>query len=263
MAKNKLTQVLKFLKHFYIAKNRYGVHSPYVYKLLTNCIYDKTRYPEYKIWEAYRKQLMSSHQFLEVKDAGAGSKVFHSAKRSVSDMARLAGSSKRKARLLFRLARYLQAENILELGTHLGLGTMALALAGKDFKVTTIDADENLMFFAREQFKNYGIDNVQWMPGFFDEVLPELTSNKKYDLIFLDGNHRGDATLKYVEMLKSAMHDETVLVLDDIHWSGDMEQAWKKLIRDDFFHVSADLFFVGLLVPRPFQQKEHFIIRFF
>lgn len=262
MVKNRFTTVLKFFKHYYAAKNRYGVHSPYVYKLLTNCIDDKTRYPEYKIWENFRKQLMSNHQFLEVDDRGAGSKVFDSGQRRVKDMARVAGSSKRKAKLLFRLARYLQAKNILELGTHLGLGTMALALADKNAKVTTVDADKNLMLFTRKQFKRHKINNVKWVPGSFDEVLPELTLNKKYDLIFLDGDHRGDATLKYVEMLKPAMHEETLLVLDDIHWSEDMEKAWMQLIKDDFFHVSLDLFFVGLLVPRPVQQKEHFIIRF-
>src|SRR6476646_5799818 len=102
-----VTSYLKFLWH---SKNEYAVHSPFVFDLLTKCVYDKSPRPEYQILENYRKSLLENGAVIEVTDFGAGSRVFKSNRRKVSDIAKNAGISSERAKLLFRLTEYFRPE---------------------------------------------------------------------------------------------------------------------------------------------------------
>ena len=127
---------LKFLKN---STNQHGVHSPFVFSLVTKCFYDKTNYPEYKILKKYRNSLLQNKDYIEVTDFGAGSRVFKSNKRQISAIAKNAGVSKKRAQLLFRIVKYFQPETILEIGTSLGLATTALSLGNQNTKITTLE----------------------------------------------------------------------------------------------------------------------------
>jgi hypothetical protein len=53
------------------------------------------------------------------------------------------------------------------------------------------------------------------------------------------------------------------VILDDIHWSEEMEQAWKHCKDHDLVTLSIDLFFIGILIFRKeIKEKQHFRIRF-
>ena len=80
------------------------------------------------ILKEYRNSLLENKNTIEVTDFGAGSKVFKSNTRQISQIAKTAGISPKRAELLFRITNYFQPETILEIGTSLGLATSALAL---------------------------------------------------------------------------------------------------------------------------------------
>jgi len=53
------------------------------------------------------------------------------------------------------------------------------------------------------------------------------------------------------------------VILDDIHWSREMEEAWAAISQDTSVTCSIDLFFIGILFYNPdFKTKQHFVIRF-
>jgi hypothetical protein len=68
--------------------------------------------------------------------------------------------------------------------------------------------------------------------------------------------------MKYVKNLLPHMHNDTLLLLDDIRWSNSMIQAWKQLAKSDYFNVSIDLCRMGILTPRKQQSKQHFVFRY-
>jgi hypothetical protein len=65
-----------------------------------------------------------------------------------------------------------------------------------------------------------------------------------------------------MEKLEAYSHNDTFFLLDDIRWSNSMFEAWNQLRQSDKFHVSIDLFRMGILVPRKQQQKEHFVLKY-
>jgi predicted O-methyltransferase YrrM len=210
--------------------------------------------------EQYRHTLLQNTELINISDLGAGSRVSTKGEKTVRDIARHSSSTAFRSRLLFRMAGYLNAMNILELGTNLGLGTQALALSSSEAEITTIEGCPELHAFAKEQLQAQGLRNVRFLQGTFADILPGLTE-KQWDLVFIDGHHDKDATLKYANMLLDRVHEQSLVILDDINWSPGMQSAWQALKEHPKVTVTVDTFFWGLLFFRKGQAPEHFKIR--
>lgn len=266
---------LAYIKFLWKSTNQHGVHSPFVYSLVTKCLYDKSKHPSYKTISAYREELLKSKEKISVMDFGAGSKIFRSSEREVSKMAKKVSVDPKRAKLLNRLVRYLNVQKALELGTSLGVGTVALA-AGNSVKVTTIEGCPETAAVAEKSFRKFGFGNIDLRVGKFEKFLEERglrTENseqktpdskllgEKFDLVYFDGNHQKEATLEYFEKLLSTAHNDSVFILDDIYWSREMEEAWEEIKKHPSVKVTIDTFFWGFVFFRKEQEKEHFVIR--
>lgn len=257
-----LFQIKSYLKFLWKSKNEHGVHSPFVFSLLTKCFYDKKSKPEYSILNNYRKSLLENKNFIEVTDFGAGSKVFKSNKRQIAKIAKTAGISKKDAELLFRVTHYFQPENILEIGTSLGLATSALALGNRKTKITTLEGCPETSSIAKTQFQKFNFDTIESIVSEFQQYLKNLKlETETFQLIYFDGNHSKKATLEYFEHLLPTIDNDSVWIFDDIHWSSDMEEAWEIIKKNPKVKITIDTFQWGFVFFRREQEKEHFIIR--
>ena len=257
-----LQQIKSYLNFLYHSKNEHGVHSPFVFNLVTKCFYDKKQYPEYAILKNYRKSLLQNKSTIEVTDFGAGSRVFKSNTRQIAKIAKTAGITPKRAELLFRITKYFQPESILEIGTSLGLATSALALGNPDTKITTLEGCKNTLHQCQSQLQKFNINNVDCVNTEFSSFLnnQQPTTNNR-QLIYFDGNHSKTATLTYFELLLPSVTNETVWIFDDIHWSADMEEAWEIIKNHPKVTVTIDTFQWGMVFFRAEQEKEHFVIR--
>ncbi|NMH24876.1 class I SAM-dependent methyltransferase [Flavobacterium sp. SE-s27] len=253
--------IRSYFKFLIKSTNEHGVHSPFVFDLVTKCFYDKTKYPEYSILKSYRKSLIENKNFIEVTDFGAGSRVFKSNRRQISKIAKTAGISQKRAELLFRITKYFQPETILEIGTSLGLATSALALGNKKSAINTLEGCPNTMAIAKNQSQLQNLNNIEFINTEFSSYLETATGNCDWKLIYFDGNHSKQATLEYFELLLPTITNETVWIFDDIHWSKDMEEAWETIKNHPKVTVTIDTFQWGIVFFRTEQEKEHFIIR--
>lgn len=255
----------KYIKYYITASNGkgHGVHSPFVFKFIKNVLNDKNEYPCYQPIEKTRKLLLTNNDLIEVEDFGAGSAVFKTKKRVVKHIAASSLKSKKYSQLLFRIVQYYKKIEVLELGTSLGTTTAYLASAPNTL-VTTMEGSGNILAIAKNNFSLLGLQNIKIIQGDFNEILPVyLSTNKKIDVVFLDGNHRKEPTLKYFEEILLNANKETIFVFDDIHWSREMEEAWEIVKDHNQVTLTIDLFFIGIaLLGKNFKEKQHFVIRF-
>jgi predicted O-methyltransferase YrrM len=247
------------IKHYFRSIKLHGVHSPFVYELVTRCFYDKTLYPEYKVMDTYRKALRKDTRKIEVTDYGSGSRVFKSTTRSVSAIAKHAGINKRKQYLLFRLARYLDFRNTLELGTSLGMGSAALGLH-KNNRVVTVEGCPATSGMAQEYFDTFGFENITLVRDTFARFLKQALPYPP-DCVYFDGHHDQKHTLENFYRLLPRVQNNTLFIFDDIYWSKGMTSAWKEIAAHPEVSVSIDTFWQGLVFFRKEQPKEHFNIR--
>jgi predicted O-methyltransferase YrrM len=258
-----MLQIIKsYLNFLWNSKNEHGVHSPFVFDLVTKCFYNKKNYPEYSILKDYRNSLLENKNTIEVTDFGAGSRVFKSNTRAINQIAKNAGISPKRAELLFRIVNYFQPENILEIGTSLGLATSALSLGNKNSKIITLEGCTNTMAIAKNQCQLQNLTNIEYVnTKFEDYFINYQLSTINYQLIYFDGNHSKKATLDYFELLLPSITNDSVWIFDDIHWSKDMEEAWEIIKNHPKVKVTIDIFQCGIVFFRTEQEKEHFVIR--
>lgn len=246
------------------AKGPHGTHSPFIFSFINDVLKDDRTFYAFEEIEELRANLLNNHTEIEIKDFGAGSLHNKSNKRKISELAKNAGRTKKYGELLFRIANYFQLNNVLELGTSLGLGTSYLAKARENSQIISIEGCPAIQEQALLNFKSIGIENVNSYLGNFDDILDKvLKSHPSFDLIFVDGNHRKDPTLKYFHILKEYIHSNSLIVFDDIHWSQEMSAAWEEIKKDPQVKVSIDLFQFGLVFfMKEIKEKQHFTLRY-
>lgn len=260
-----LQKSAKYFTYYLGARTRYDLHSPFMYEFDTLVLPDRQISRECREIEALRKDLERLKDVLELQDLGAGSHYGnHPVKiKKISDIVRNAAVKPKYGRLLFRIVKWLQPAHVLELGTSAGIGTLYLSMGNPGTKVTTIEGSEPVAEVAKGNFNRMKVSNITSLTGNFDFVLPELLKdNTVFDLVYIDGNHTYEATVKYYNMLKGHLNNESLVIFDDIHWSEEMEQAWIEIYSDTDIIASVDLFQFGLVFFNKRLSKQHFILRY-
>lgn len=260
-------QLAKKYFHYYTTASNgkgHGVHSPFVFDFIINVLNDGKTYEAYGQVEGLRSRLLRDNTLLTVEDFGAGSAISNTRHRSVASIAKNAAKSKKLGQLLHRIVRYYQPATMLELGTSLGVSSAYMALGNPAAKLVTGEGSTAVAAQATANFKQLGLAGVQLVPGNFDETLPGMLRKLgTVGLAFLDGNHRLEPTLHYFQQLQPYLTAYSIVIVDDIHWSEGMEQAWEQIKENPAVTLTIDLFFVGLVFFRKdFKVKQHFVVRY-
>lgn len=261
---SKIAKLNDYARYKLIAKDAHGIHSPFVFNLYTTVIAETGNYYAFPMLAKVRKRLETDNTVITIEDFGAGSKVFTSNQRKISDICRHGISPEKYAQLLFRLVNFFAQKTIVELGTSLGLTTMYLAAADGRSKVYTLEGCESLVEFAKKQFEENKFKNIEVIKGKFDEQLPGLVAKlDKIDFVYIDGNHAKQPTLNYFEQVLKKCHNDSVIVFDDINWSEEMKEAWKEIKDHPKVRLTLDLHFIGIVFLRQEQkEKEHFVLKY-
>lgn len=107
----------------------------------------------------------------------------------------------------------------------------------------------------------------KWKPTSFyvsGEVSGSNNSmERSTDFIFLGASNSKDSVLSKAVKLIDSMHPHSLMILEGIHSSSDMEEAWEAIKKNPKSRLTIDLFFIGIIFCRTEQkEQEHFIIRY-
>lgn len=258
----KLFPVFQFINYWLHKVNEHSLHSPFLYNFYTEVI-KADQLAGFEPLEDLRKSLLASNETLSVTELGAGSRVDNGQTRKVADIARHASTPPSFSRLLNRIISKNNFTHILELGTSLGQNTLYIQQACPEGAIYTLEGSPEIAQVAREHFDKFNAANIHLIEGNIDDTLaPTLEKLDMVDLAYLDANHRYEPTIRYFEQILPKLHEQSILVIDDIHWSKEMNQAWQVLIQHPRVSLSLDLFEGGLLFFNPELKKEHYILDF-
>lgn len=254
---NKLFQLKTFITYWLDAVDEHSLHSPFFFDLYSKTLKPKDGDIRSVEIENLRQQLLRDHSRIDINDLGAGSHT----SRLISDIARTSLSPAKYSLLYHNIIKRFGSRIVLELGTSLGINTLYLASAGCAH-VTTFEGSSTIAEKAREVFTLAGSGNITLRLGNIEETLPaHLQSIDSVDFVFLDANHRYTPTVHYFQQLIKKAHPHSVFVLDDIHYSPEMEKAWNMIKTNKGVSATADLYRCGVVFFDPSLNKQHLVLQ--
>jgi len=258
-------RILRYIEYLLFARHRkgQGIHSPYVFDLVTRVFRNKTDHQFVLTIESMRKKNISDNRTIEVLDLGAGSSRLKTNSRKVSEIARYSAVPEKYGLLLSNLAAEYGNKPIIEFGTSLGISTMYLAAGSHGSIVYTMEGCPQTASVAAENFSIAGFDNIKLMRGSFDDLLSGIRrQNINPGLVFIDGNHHKEPVCRYFREICEISNYEAVIVIDDIHYSREMEAAWDEIKAEGSVTLTIDIFRMGLVLTRRGMGKCNYIVRY-
>ncbi|MEL6558603.1 MAG: class I SAM-dependent methyltransferase [Bacteroidota bacterium] len=253
----------EWLIYWMYAVDKHSLQSPFIYSFFDHFIRNRS-YTENPKIESLKSELKSNHKIIDIEDFGAGSVVNNRLRRSVAYIAKTSTSSTRFSILLHNLIEKYQFTQVLELGSSLGLNTLYMSAAQvENLQIQTIEGSKEIAVIAADNFAELNANNIKLHVGNIDDLLtPIVLEMNQIDLAYLDANHTYEATIRYFEKISDKIHENSIVVIDDIHWSPEMKKAWKTLISHPKVTHSADIYDAGILFFKEGLQKKHFILEF-
>lgn len=232
------------------------IHSPFVFGL-SNKIKDSIHHKESELIIEFRQFLASNTSIILLQDKNGS--IFST---SVAKRYNKTSISPIYGKMLRALQEFLKSKHILELGTSLGVST--LYFDANLSKIDTIDINEigKNIISEYSAANHFNLSNLSFHIGDFASKIPEyLEANKTVDLVFIDGDHTYESTIKNTETLIPYLSENSCIVLDDIRWNHEMYKAWKKLITNFNFNYTIDFGRIGILMKiNNHAPKQHFIL---
>ena len=248
----------KVFKHKNLERlNQHGVEGKHIAQSFSRTLNgENTPYENelFKKLNQFRLDLINDKRKISFEEIGNKSIM------TVAEVAGRAASPEIWTHFFYRLSKASRIKNILEIGTNLGISGQYFikALEGKkNTKFISMEGVKGLCEIASTRFDLISDQNhFEVVHGLYDKSLKNIViSNIYFDLVFIDGNHRYEATLKYFELLKNNLSDNAIVVLDDIHWSSGMRRAWREICTQKGIVFSINFFKLGLIIFDSKQSK--------
>ncbi len=258
-------RTIKYLKYIILSKHRsgHGIHSPFVFDLVSRIFRNKIDPDIVCSIEKVRKKMILDRRAITVEDLGSGSEKCKGNIRKVSDIARYSPVPPKYGVLLSNMATEFGEPLIVEFGTSLGISAMYLASSCSGTLVNTMEGSVAVSEIAKENFKEAGIENIEVFTGLFDDVLAVvLGRNITPGLVFIDGNHRKEPLIRYFTRIAEISDSKTVIVIDDINYSEEMEEAWNEIKQFEKVSLTVDIYRMGIVFFREGINHNDYVIRY-
>lgn len=251
----------EFLIHWLHSENLHSVHSPGIFSFCSEVLYSRESNPAAEPIEMIRRKCLEDVRWVSGIDYGTGANGGTKSKK-ISNITRHELAPVRYARLYDRIATWLDATVILEVGTSLGITTLYLS-NNPARRVTTLEGNAGIASIAEENFKESHRKNIRLMVGEASQSLSEcFTIDVKIDLVLIDAGHRYASTMSFFDQSLQKIKEAGIIIIDDIHSSREMTEAWNTIVQHPKTTACIDLFRCGIVHLNQNLEKRLWRFRF-
>lgn len=176
--------------------------------------------------------------------------------RIVSEIFQKASTRHAWGMLLYHLIKEKQPKTVLELGTNLGVSGAYIVQAMQENRdrhkrLITLEGNPSLSERAEKHLAALcGEVDVKVITGMFMDTLPTVLSKwGPFDMVFLDGHHERNATLRYFDLISPHLESGAWVVFDDLEpWSPTVRGAFRDIRSRYPKAKTADLVKLGVLI---------------
>lgn len=221
----------------------FGVHSPFVFNLITKVIEEKCSYYSFYDIELLRKQLLQN--------------------RSIGEIVKRESIRPKHGALLFRLTNYFKSKNILQIGTTMGLSTLYLTSYATGLRCIALENVPEFATIARQAFAKEGRNPIDLRIGNYKDLLPQaLHDINSLDFVFFNTLYEQHNNLWLFNECMKYAHNDTVFVFEGIKANRKMREFWNEICACPEVTVTLDLYSLGIVLFNKKLHKQDYIVYF-
>lgn len=238
----------------------FGVHSPFVFNLITKVIEEKASYYSLDDIELVRKQMLYREGMITYPDRHQKGKV---CSRTVGQIVRRESISPKHGALLFRLTNYLRPKYVLQIGASMGLSTLYLSSYASDLECRVLENEPEFAKISRSVYEKAARNPIDLQVGDYKKLLPgALEEMERVDFVFFNTPYEPMDYLFLFETSLAKVHDHTVFVFEGIKENRRMRELWQMVCSCPEVTVTIDLYSMGLVFFNKKLHKRDYIVYF-
>ncbi|MDH6535525.1 SAM-dependent methyltransferase [Parabacteroides sp. 52] len=238
----------------------HGVHSPFVFNLITKVINDRCSFYCFQEIENVRKHLLQKNTLITYPDRRHKNK---SRQASLAAVVKREAIQPKRGALLFRLTNYFKAEKILQIGPSMGISTLYLSAYAPGLTCVSLERVAELAMISGEVYKQAARTAIDLQVGSYRQLLPGILQKMgKVDFVFFNGRIEQECLFDLVTACLPYTHENSVFVVEDINRNKEMRTSWKKICSLPEVSVSLDLFSLGIVLFNKKLHKRNYIVYF-
>lgn len=204
----------------------HGIHSPFVFNLITKVIEEKMPYHAYEDIEACIEN------------------TFHKSRQL-----------NKTNKLLFKLTNYFGSQRILEIGSGMGINSLCLTASSKNIKCVSVETTEQKYLEAKKLYQQWNRDIT-----LITEELPQLT--EKQDCIFINLTELNNYPTELNQYLLNLSYDKTFIIVKGIRTNRRHQMLWREIKEIESRTAALDLFNIGIVFFDPALYRWDYKISF-
>ena len=228
--------IIRFYRMLF-CRGGFGIHSPFVFDLMTEVIEEQRLYYCYEPLQSARVQIRQRRDKVQ----------FGNLNLTTKEMLKKYGFTELEHRLLFRLANHFQPKTILTLGSDFGLTPLYLTAYSTNAVCMVVEPESSISKVAQEYITQYTTATIDLRND--DGEIPD-----ELDFVVLGaypGNIHTGFSKQTFERFLPFIHEKSVMVIKGINASPQAHKAWKAVCAHPKVTVSIDLLRLGVVFFNP------------
>ena len=236
-------------------RHGHGIHSPFLFRLITTVIENRQALPEYKVLKYLKVKVVNL--LSEFSDQSL-STIYHQYNLPNSNPRKLYRKVElpyRYGKVVFRLIRELNPASVINYGPTFGANLAIMAMENTNRIVCQEINNPIYELLSNNLLKDLSLTNIQF---FDDKSVPSINS----EFIVLNYADNPDQSRRVIQKKLMMPGDNDILIIRGIHESPEMESIWQELTASESVRVSLDLFEIGIVLFQKGLQKENFVFKY-
>lgn len=230
---------------FFRYRKGYGVHSPFVYNLITKVIEEKNKFYAFDEIESFRKKLISENN-----------------ERSAVTIQETQHPN--YGQFLFRMVNFFRCRTIIQIGSATGVMGLYLALASRtQNECYLLEERSGLLQSVKDYALAHNLRKIHFREGAYEENLENLHAIlSEADLIFINQLSHSTNEKKITHLCESFIKKEGILILNNINGNEKVKNIWYLMKEHPQARITMDLYVVGLIFFNDKLPKRHYKVYF-
>ena len=218
----------------------HGVHSPFVYNLITKVIEENLYFYAFDEIERFRKKVLSQKNDLSILTAKET-------------------QSREYGALLFRIVNFFKCQMVLQIGSSTGIMSLYLTMASKHCNCFALEERPNILKTVKKFVLAHNLEKLHFIEGNTEEALIKLqSSSMKADLIFINQLPESMKAEELLALCQPLKQEKTILIINEIKKDKRMKELWLTMVNQPQSRVSIDLFALGIVFFDDRLPKKHY-----